>query len=1018
MAAVAQVRSALVLATAEYGDEGLSRLRSPVNDAEAVGRVLADPAIGNFDVTMLVNETEARQRREVGRFFADRGRADLLLLYISCHGLKDERGDLYLAASDTQLGNLAATALPAGLINQLMTDSRSQAVVVVLDCCYSGAFGRGMAPKAAGDVDVLKRFSGRGRVVITASSALEYAFEGTDLASDGGGSSVFTSAFVRGLETGQADLDQDGQVTADELYEYIYDQVHRATPNQAPKKFSSSDGQIVIARNPRFLVERVSWPPASVRQLLDSPVSPDRARAVDLLLNLALDGSPRTVEAVRAELVRLEQDDSRAVAAAAMAALDRLPKQSRYEPDARDEEAQSVSEPESDDADQGGYRPEPVASSDYWTTGDQLEYEPYATAIAEFIQHEGTEPPLTIGIKAPWGAGKTSLMRMVRDRLDPPTPGGVPVGGRPRRQVPLTAGSRRLLAGGRGYRTRGRAGRRSGRPASVTNGTVWRKLSDLARHPLRRDKAAELHIDAAGLGAWRPTVWFNPWMYQSGEQIWAGLAHEIISQLTERMVPADREAFWLELNLRRVDADRLRHRIHRALLERLVPLAIMFAAIVLVAGALFLARLLVSAAAGPLNVAAGGLFAAGSVGTVLAGIARAVAFWREHVAGTLTTLVQQPDYAKRWQRLAEEQSKDLLRDPGYENRLGLLHLVHTDMRQVLNLVATSKRPVVVFVDDLDRCTPGAVAQVIEAINLFLAGEFPNCVFVLAMEPDMVAAHIEAAYKPLVDTLAGDDYWGAARSLGWRFLDKIVQLPVSLPILRSDQADQFLGTMLAAGPRTPSNHDQGLDEREVDRIEQTIRQREPSLDNITQTAADAQEQVTGESVRARGFRPETQAAMRRELRRRLRPDDPEIQAIVAGVAGRLDRNPREIKRFVNVFRFYAVIRQEREAAGLPAPDTLDEIAKLAVLAIRWPHLRAVLSRQIGPTERDTVLSLLEGPVAELPNDAIWPARREALQTVLADAQIPKRLRTNLLASEDLCQFLTCAPPIGTTAAGYL
>lgn len=159
-------------------------------------------------------------------------------------------------------------------------------------------------------------------------------------------------------------------------------------------------------------------------------------------------------------------------------------------------------------------------------------------------------------------------------------------------------------------------------------------------------------------------------------------------------------------------------------------------------------------------------------------------------------------------------------------------------------------------------------------------------------------------------------------------------------------------------------------------------------------------------------------MRGELRRQLRPDNPEVQLIVATVVGHLTSNPREIKRFVNVFRFYAVIRQERVAAGLPAPDTLAAIAKLAVLAVRWPHLRAVLGRQIGPTERDTVLALLEAPIAELQEDASWPERREALQAVLAEAEIPETLRSNLLASEDLCRLLATAPSIGTAAAGYL
>lgn len=49
------------------------------------------------------------------------------------------------------------------------------------------------------------------------------------------------------------------------------------------------------------------------------------------------------------------------------------------------------------------YAGEPAIISDYWTVGDQLGYASYADAIAEFIRHQDTRPPLTIGIKAPWG---------------------------------------------------------------------------------------------------------------------------------------------------------------------------------------------------------------------------------------------------------------------------------------------------------------------------------------------------------------------------------------------------------------------------------------------------------------------------------------------------------------------------------------------------------------------------------------------------------------------------------------
>src|SRR5512144_68018 len=120
---------------------------------------------------------------------------------------------------------------------------------------------------------------------------------------------------------------------------------------------------------------------------------------------------------------------------------------------------------------------------------------------------------------------------------------------------------------------------RSVQPASGTTRTSSTSSADpVEPYVLRAEPRAS--------GAWRPTVWFNPWMYQSGEQIWAGLANEVICQLTGRMHPVEREAFWLELNLRRVDGDVIRRRIHAALLGRLIPLATAFTVVVVSAAVL------------------------------------------------------------------------------------------------------------------------------------------------------------------------------------------------------------------------------------------------------------------------------------------------------------------------------------------------------------------------------------------------------------------------------------------------
>src|SRR3954453_21451939 len=247
--AMAAVRSALIIANDEYQDPKLRKLRAPSQDAEELGRVLRDPGIGDFDVEVSTNEPEHIVRRKIATFFADRRREDLLLLHISSHGLKDDSGRLYFAASDTEVDHLDATAVWAEFVNRQMTGSRSQRIVLLLDCCYSGAFARGMTARAGEAGEVRERFEGSGRAVLTASSAMEYSFEGDELSGEGS-PSVFTSAVVKALETGEADRDGDHWISVDELYDYVHDQVREITPKQTPGKWVFDlRGDLYIAKS-------------------------------------------------------------------------------------------------------------------------------------------------------------------------------------------------------------------------------------------------------------------------------------------------------------------------------------------------------------------------------------------------------------------------------------------------------------------------------------------------------------------------------------------------------------------------------------------------------------------------------------------------------------------------------------------------------------------------------------------------------------------------------------------------
>jgi uncharacterized caspase-like protein len=201
------------------------------------------------------------------------------LLYFTGHGLKDDQGRLYLAMTNTKLDDHIFTALSAQQIDYAMESCSSRQKVLVLDCCYSGAFPAGRVSKAGGQVHTLEKFQGKGRVVLTASDATQYSFEGNRIIGEGT-QWVFTRALVKGLTTGEADLDSDGDISIDELYSYVHDRVIEEMPQQRPKKQENIEGRIVIARN-------IHWSlPAYVHNALESPFARDRIAVLEGLAHL------------------------------------------------------------------------------------------------------------------------------------------------------------------------------------------------------------------------------------------------------------------------------------------------------------------------------------------------------------------------------------------------------------------------------------------------------------------------------------------------------------------------------------------------------------------------------------------------------------------------------------------------------------------------------------------------------------------------------------------------------------
>jgi Caspase domain len=160
---------ALIVAADRYSDPGLRRLRSPAQDARELAQVLKDPAIGGYQVQVLVNQPGHVVSEEIEGFFANRRADDLLVLYFSCHGVKDPAGSLYFAASTTKLNRLAASGISSAFVSEQVQRCRWRRIILLLDCCYSGAYLKGHRPRA-GDRVSFDPIQGRGWAVITSSA--------------------------------------------------------------------------------------------------------------------------------------------------------------------------------------------------------------------------------------------------------------------------------------------------------------------------------------------------------------------------------------------------------------------------------------------------------------------------------------------------------------------------------------------------------------------------------------------------------------------------------------------------------------------------------------------------------------------------------------------------------------------------------------------------------------------------------------------------------------------------------
>jgi|GEM_PF-952074 len=248
-------KHALIISAGAYQDaEKLKPLKKTTADANGLAEVLRR---ADFSVVTLIDKNFREVNTTVLKFYRKREADDLLLLYFCGHGVRNVDGHLYLALVDSEFEALEASALDCKALRTYMNNSRSKQQLLILDCCYSGAFDDArngavnfnladLAPDSNANFDVGKQ---EGRFVLTATDKNSLALEKAETA-PASPYSLFTQSVIDGFSS-KTTRDAAGNITVHKLRKYTQQKVEKLSDGkQSPQLISYvGDGDLLLVKS-------------------------------------------------------------------------------------------------------------------------------------------------------------------------------------------------------------------------------------------------------------------------------------------------------------------------------------------------------------------------------------------------------------------------------------------------------------------------------------------------------------------------------------------------------------------------------------------------------------------------------------------------------------------------------------------------------------------------------------------------------------------------------------------------
>lgn len=623
---------------------------------------------------------------------------------------------------------------------------------------------------------------------------------------------------------------------------------------------------------------------------------------------------------------------------------------------------------------------------------DRLGFGVYVTALHDFIVSQYTTTPLTISVDGPWGSGKSSLMYMLRSSLEPQNNVWLRFVSWLKTafrwwnwfllwfiSLPMETLGRALVWIALKFdKDIGEYDFRVGQ-----NNTAFRSLITDIAHGLSTSPEvfqqrvnnlssraywwARVHTRCQAMDpAIHPTIWLNAWKFDNEEQVWASLALATLEQIKQKHNLLWMAWFRIRLTFRRLSPVPA---FGVVLLQFVFPMLLGLIA--------FYYTTIVESFETPLSAFDAVTDGYGMyllwIGGILSGIL------------TVSSLFKDP-----FQIPADK----VFNRPNYRDKIGFLTQFEQDFANIVDLVIDNgfgwkKSKLIIFVDDLDRCEPPKAADIVEAVNLFLDAE--GCVFIIGMDSESVSKSIEVKYKDLFARMKAEN--AGVVSLGRAFLEKIVQVPFTVPRATFPQIVSMVESTFGRNISTNLVIAQ-LELAHAESKEMNGRRQEEN--NLSQSQEQpAEDPAFGKERDEQREEIDPASFAREEVRK----------AILLGTE-LLGENPRQAKTFVNLFRLSIYIanakgffEESRKGTELRLIG-LERLAIWVACSVRWQNLVRHLYTE---AQVNSLCAFLNDISGDITSGYKWNTGRKNIPT-----ELKKRIE-NLRKSEKGSEAHWCHLP---------